>query len=404
MSKYILMHKNVAAAVLGIDDRTADITEIYGVMGKDHLPLGTVASIKGLENISRSTLNHWWRGRAIPASRFGLADALRELNIESANMLLTHSFGLSLSDQYWIKPERSDLHWKDINFFENPFSEDIGDILLGRPKKESIDMVSPDNTTDGNLQKRWKIIDGKRCLIKAGEDPYHQQPFNEVIASRIMDRLGIPHASCSLMWQDGNPYSVCECITTPDKELVSAWSVMQTRPKANHENEYLQYLNICKELGVADIQHSLDMMIVLDYLIANEDRHFRNFGLIRNPETLQFLCAAPLFDNGTSLWYNKPPHRIYSGDIPCKPFKEEHIKQLHLVTSFDWISFDKLRGIEDEIADIMSGEQAEAVLGETRYKDIAAFISNRIDAVERAALGHGTNITMKSPKPSVPRD
>ncbi len=34
-------------------------------------------------------------------------------------------------------------------------------------------------------------------------------------------------------------------------------------------------------------------MIVLDYLIANEDRHLNNFGVIRNAETLEWLGFAP---------------------------------------------------------------------------------------------------------------
>ena len=40
-----------------------------------------------------------------------------------------NSNGLSLSDQYWMKPAESNLEWKDINFFENSFSDDVGNIL-----------------------------------------------------------------------------------------------------------------------------------------------------------------------------------------------------------------------------------------------------------------------------------
>ena len=29
--------------------------------------------------------------------------------------------------------------------------------------------MSPDNTTDGWLKKRWTVMDGKRCLLKGGE-------------------------------------------------------------------------------------------------------------------------------------------------------------------------------------------------------------------------------------------
>jgi len=98
-------------------------------------------------------------------------------------VLLTRCFGLSLSDQYWIKPQGSGLQWERINFFTNPFSEDIGNVLLGKETgKAELDFSSPDNTSDGFLKKRWKIIDGKRCLLKAGSNPFMQQPFNYAAA------------------------------------------------------------------------------------------------------------------------------------------------------------------------------------------------------------------------------
>ena len=130
-------------------------------------------------------------------------------------MLLVRSFGLSLSDQYWIKPDGTDLEWKRINFFDKAFSDDIGNVLFGLKIREgNFDISSTDNTSDGCLKKRWKIIDGRRCLLKGGSNPFRQQPFNEVIASNIMEKLGIPHIPYTILWDDDMPYSVCEdCVT-----------------------------------------------------------------------------------------------------------------------------------------------------------------------------------------------
>jgi hypothetical protein len=63
-----------------------------------------------------------------------LREALDVLGVPFPQLLLTKSCGLSLSDQYWIRPEGSSLRWEDINFFDNPFSEDIGNILLEKLK------------------------------------------------------------------------------------------------------------------------------------------------------------------------------------------------------------------------------------------------------------------------------
>ena len=178
--KCTLMHRTVSAAEIDIDNDSGFITKILKVSAPEHLPIG-VADPKG--NLSRAALNQWWTDRAIPASRSGLRDALDILGIVDSKQLLMRCYGLSLSDQYWIKPDGSDLSWEKINFFDNSFSEDIGDILFEtKPKSSILDFNSPDSTSDGNLKKRWKIINGKRYLIKGGSDPFFQQPFNEVIA------------------------------------------------------------------------------------------------------------------------------------------------------------------------------------------------------------------------------
>lgn len=77
-------------------------------------------------------------------------------------------------------------------------------------------------------QKKWKIINGKRCLIKGGSGAIQQEPYNEVIASKIMERLDIPHVKYSLIMEEEYPYSICEDFITPQTELISAWYVMQT--------------------------------------------------------------------------------------------------------------------------------------------------------------------------------
>lgn len=349
--KYTLMHKDIPVMEISLDEATGSVRKLGDVYRMEHLPLGTFNQ-HGI--VDRTELNAWWTDRSIPASRSGIRKAMEILDIPNTRLLLTRCFGLSLSDQYWVKPQGSDLQWEQINFFTNPFSEDVGDILLGKmPKSDVFDFCSPDNTSDGFLKKRWKIIDGKRCLLKAGSNPFMQQPFNEVVASLIAERLGIPHVTYSLLWDDGTPYSVCEDFITPDTELVSAWRVMHSMKKDNSDSIYQHYLKCCKSLGVPDIRHAIDQMIVLDYLILNEDRHQNNFGLIRNASTLEWVGAAPVFDSGSSLGYDKLPGQILSGrSVECKPFKKNHEEQLKLVSSFDWIDFEQLKGSEQEIKSV----------------------------------------------------
>ena len=373
--EYMLMHKNIPVLGIDLDEATSSVRKILAAYHPEHLPLGTASKQGGAD---RAALNAWWIDRSIPASRSGIRRALETLELPNTQMLLTRCFGLSLSDQYWVRPRGSDLQWERVNFFTNPFSEDIGNVLLGKVTDHAaFDFRSPDNTSDGFLKKRWKIIDGKRCLLKAGSNPFMQQPFNEVVATIVARRLGIPHVPYTLLWDDGVPYSVCEDFITPNTELVSAWRVMQSVKKDNSTSVYRHYLNCCEALGVPGMERAVDQMIVLDYLIANEDRHQNNFGLIRDANTLDWIGAAPLFDSGSSLGYDKLPNQIHlARGVECKPFKKTHAEQIKLVTSFDWLDFGKLNGVEDEIREVF--DQAREYMDESRKSAILSAFSSRL--------------------------
>lgn len=266
--KYELMHRNLPTAVIEIDETKGFIKKIESIYEPDHLPVGTT-DVTGKTN--RNSVNEWWLNRSIPVYRPGLVKMLYLFEFSDPAQLLLCCHGLSLSDQYWIRPAGNDLSWNKINFFDNSFSEDVGDYLFGlNSHKYNMDFSSPDCTTNGNLKKRWKIIDGKRYLIKGGD---LQEPFNEVIASKIMDQLDIQHVPYSIGRIDGIPYSLCEDFVKPETDLVPAWMIIQTRKKRNETSAWQHFVDCCNELGIPGTVEFLDRMIVLDCIIANEDRH-----------------------------------------------------------------------------------------------------------------------------------
>ena len=380
---YTLMHKDIPFADLTLDETTGSIQRIDALFRGGHLPVG-VSVRRGMAD--RAAFNAWWTDRFIPSARSGLVDALSQLGFPDPQQVISRNLGSSLSDHYWVKPASSNLSWNEVNFFENDFSPDVGDTLLGKLSKTSgIDLRSPDWTCDGNLRKRWAISDEKRCLVKAGSGPFQQQSFNEVIAYKIAERLGIPHIPYALLWDEGLPYSVCEDFVTPNTELIPAWRVMQIQKKDNQTSVYQHYRNCYEKLGVPNVTHALNQMLVLDYLIANEDRHFNNFGLLRDPDTLEWLGPAPIYDSGSSLGYDKLTPQIRSGrNISCKPFKKTHQDQLRMVTSFDWLDLSKLDGVDQDIREVFAG--AEEFIDKERVEAIIASVNQRIQMLETFIL------------------
>ncbi len=375
------MHKNIPVADLALDTASGVIISIGAVYEAAHAPVGVPAREGSMD---RGSLNEWW-GRAIPASRSGIRAALSELGVSAPELLLEKCLGLSLSDQYWIRPAGSSLLWENVNFFDNPFSEDVGNILFGKePGSAEISLMSPDNTSDGWLRKKWKIIDGKRCLIKGGSGAARQEPYNEALASRIMDRLDIPHVSYSLLLEEDYPYSVCEDFITPDTELISAWNIMKTAKKLNHVSVYRHYLDCCSRLGIGGAKDAVNRMLALDYLIVNEDRHLNNFGVVRRADTLEYIGAAPIYDSGTSLWFDRPLPMIHArAKAVCKPFKNSHDEQIRLVTDFSWLDFSALKGIDEELREIVRGS---LFIDEARREALCQGLMDRLGMLEEAAL------------------
>jgi hypothetical protein len=363
---------------------TGRITKLGELYNPEHLPVGAAtengASIKVIDN--------WWTGRTIPASRDGIKGALRNMDVELTSLLVEKCCGLSLSDQYWISPKGMGLKWENVNFFQNEFSKDVGEILFGKaPKdKKSINLVSPDNTSDGWLKKKWIISDGKRLLMKGGSNPFMQEPFNEVIASEIMQKLNILHARYKVIYEKDNPYSLCENFITEDTELVPAWKVFDVYKKDNKDSALTHLLRCCERLEIPGVREAIDKMLTVDYIISNEDRHWGNFGFVRDANTLEWKGFSPIFDSGTSLWYDS----ITVGrEKDCEPFRGTHKEQIKLVSDLSWFDYGALDGIDIECKEILA--QSKTVDGARRDK-IAKAVTARCERIEHmreqiAALG-----------------
>ncbi|MCR5185100.1 MAG: excisionase [Bacilli bacterium] len=337
-----LMHLNNQVVDLTISFETGRIHTIGDVYLKELLPIG-VKDIKSLLD--------WWNDRSIPLTRSGIRDALDKLNISDPKVLLLKCFGLSLSDQYWIKPKDENISWEDINFFENDFSEDLGTILLnGNKRKKELNLSSPDSTSVGNLKKRWKIINNKRVMMKGGSNPYRQEPFNEVVASEIASILGLDSVQYSFFDDGDYPYSKCEDFINNSQDLVTAYQINKVLKKNNNDSAYSHFVKCAHHLGIENVEDYLDKLIVFDFIIANEDRHFNNFGFIRDAITLKFIGPSPIFDSGASFGFDKLTFDIKPfKDIVSKPFKEKPLEQLKLVKSFKWLSIDKLNILKERI-------------------------------------------------------
>lgn len=191
MSKFTLMNKNIKIFDFEYDNEEHIIVKFERNYPDNEMyaPFGLIKN----NSIDKNQFNRWWKNRQIPASRNNLKELLHQNNIydeDNFDLLDSKAYCLSLSDQYWVKRLEEDILWEKINFFDNKFSEDIGKILFtGRISENKLDLNTPDLTSNGNYEKRWKIINGDRYLIKSGSKMLNQEPYNEVIATKLYERI-----------------------------------------------------------------------------------------------------------------------------------------------------------------------------------------------------------------------
>ena len=155
--------------------------------------------------------------------------------------------------------------------------------------------------------------------------------------------------------------STCNIFLTDEEEYVPAFYVNQHANADERLTDYERYVANCEELGATDIKDALDRMIVCDDIIANYDRHWRNFGLVRNVNSL--VCRpAPIFDSGSSLWCNISLEELRAGEhnFTSAQFHSSPAKQMLLVEDMGWFDGDKLEGFVDEAIEILSKNDALA--------------------------------------------
>ena len=362
-----LLNKDVVVLVFQYDEELHVVTGIESLVAPEFAPPACVARN---DSVSTSDLAWWWRHRGIPASRPRLERLLETVGLDSVSELVERAMALSLSDRYWVRPEGSELAWRDVNFFDNDFSSDLGDLTidpLGGPGSGSHsddDLMSPNSTVLGNVPKKWvRLDDGSLRLLKAGVQLFDQDVRNELVACSLYGLLLEPreYVSYSVVSDINQEFSSCPNMLGPDEELVSAADLMRRHRRDAGFGTYRSVLDALCETGLERpyLEGCLSKLFSCDYLLANFDRHLGNFGLIRDCVTLEYKGFAPFFDAGNSLWCNvRRLGAPSSYDYSPMPFlgwaAESPERQLRLFTDYAWLKDINLNPWIDVSLDILA--------------------------------------------------
>ena len=291
------------------------------------MPLGLRLTEEGIENFIKR--------RNIPKNRAYVHGFLAKcgLNINRPLEIIKISKGLSLNDCYWIEEEGEGLKFKDINLYDNKFSNILASIVFtgyGSSVRSSL-RSSPEFTTNGMLPKCWRRIEGKIYLYKGGTfgaSNTGNEPYSEFYAYQIAEAMGINAISYHLTRWNETLCSTCELFTSKKFSFVPVGNIVTSGGIEAVEKYY-------QKLG-EDFYKAYGDMILLDAIICNTDRHFGNFGFLVDNKTNTIVKPAPLFDHGNSL-FNFVTEDVYSNQEKF----DEYVSTLVPCNYDDYFSYAK---------------------------------------------------------------
>lgn len=385
--KCYLMNKNTKVALIEYNLDLNVINDIHEQINIDYAPLAITNALNNKSKSLLKELNNWFRGRGIPSWRKNIENLLENLGINTTDELLNQSYALSLSDQYWIKDFESDIEWEHINFFDNEFEfKAFLDASLRDTSTINPNLKSPNNTTDGMLQKAWVIYNGKRILIKGTYTASNQEPINEWLASQICNRLGFKHCSYEIDYVDHKIVSKCENFVSADEEIISAYDIYNSCSKKNTINDFTHYVNILEKHNLTNARKDIENMILIDFLMMNTDRHMKNFGVIRDVNTLEWKRVAPIFDTGQSMNCDEVTRDVNFNNGYGKFFTNTR-KSFHTyldhVEDLSRFDLNKLNGLDKIYRDCLIKYQEDMDMSKDRIDKLVNGLQQRIQLLEK---------------------
>lgn len=160
--------------------------------------------------------------------------------------------------------------------------------------------------TQGTYLKAVGLVGGRQVFYKLSlgdtQGIYGHETVIEVIVSRVLDLLGLPHlrydGRLSRIILDGKEHTEYVCISDNFKKPTeSKMAFDQFYDLYKQANRCSSPIELVRAFGW---QQAVDEIILADFIIANRDRHGANIEVLQDNVTGS-LRIAPLFDNGLSL-------------------------------------------------------------------------------------------------------
>lgn len=286
-------------------------------------------------DFNNTQLLTWINKRKAPKNRQFVEKIMNAIE-DNSNPLkyVDISHALSLNDTYWITNALADERWCDFNLYQHPMDKVLAYVAFtGFTTKISGLRTTAELTSSGMLKKCWSNRADGVCLLKGDDfimrDDKRSQATLEYYAAQVAEAMGFKHIAYDLEefhHKNGDREVICTCklFTSEDIGFVDAYTFLR---KQGFDVGNVILDDPLTQMRIAEIVSSsqYEDMMLLDSIIANQDRHLGNWGVLVDNNTGKFLEVAPIFDNGFSLFYGASAadlqpeyHDLYKESLSCK--------------------------------------------------------------------------------------
>lgn len=258
---------------------------------------------------NRVNFTSWCAGRILNLDRDYAKDILnfygfsQNLTDSQRSSIAICTRCLSLNDCYWLRDEKENLTWRDVNLFQNSLKNAISELsLFGKsPTITNSSLIdptdNPDLCTDGTAPKAWIRTEDGFYLLKGDKNDSVKR---EVEASKILTLLGISNIGYEYGYFKEDIVSSCKCFTSENinfarAEMFQIWCM-------NNDQDISDY--------IFKYKNEFDKMNLADYLIGNSDEHSQNWGFLYD-NNRNILGLNPRMDYDHAF--------LASPNSPCLP-------------------------------------------------------------------------------------
>lgn len=238
-----------------------------------------------------TNFNYWCATRVLTLDRIYAKEIFNSIGVlqaitdkERAKIALAYRC-VSLTDVFWVRKEREQICFEEINLYDNHLDNTFIDVALrGRQYTVQNQSFVRDLATNGYFPKAWQRVDGGFRLLKDGGVDIVER---ELLASQICRCFQVSQVLYEEGYFEGQKVTMSNNITSKEYSIVSM-EMFEIYSQNHNKNTRNYILKLDKQ--------SYYMMNIIDYLVGNTDRHWGNWGVLVSNLNNKPVCIHPLMD------------------------------------------------------------------------------------------------------------